>query len=94
MKLVSLRFSQIKPPEVDSGSAAAMVWVKRFEKIMLVLAYILTCFFVLAAAVASKGITLFVISQVFYFYPYTKKVVKSTWFLIDLSSTESIRVLQ
>ena len=49
---------------MDSGSAAAMVWVKRFEKVMLFLAYILTFLLVLISAVVSKGITLFVMSQI------------------------------
>ena len=62
--------SQIKPPEIDSGSEAAKTWVKRFEKLMLLLAYVFTFILVLVCAVASKGVTLFVISQVgdhFYF---------------------------
>ncbi len=54
---------QIKPPDVDSGSEAAKTWVKRFEKLMLILAYILTFAIVLVCAVASKGVTLFIISQ-------------------------------
>ena len=52
------------PPEVDSGSAAAMVWVKRFEKMMLVIAYILTFLIIFTAAVVSKGVTFFMIAQV------------------------------
>lgn len=58
---------------MDSGSAAAMVWVKRFEKLMLFLAYILTFLIVLFAAVASKGVTLFMFSQVIvsmYYFQY------------------------
>ena len=49
---------------MDSGSAAAMVWVKRFEKLMLLLAYVFTCLIVLVAGVTSKGVTLFMFSQV------------------------------
>ena len=55
---------QIQPPEVDSGSAAALVWVKRFEKMMLLIAYVLTFIIVFTAAVVSKGPTFFVIAQV------------------------------
>ena len=55
---------EVRPPEVDSGSAAAMVWVKRFELVMLVIAYILTFLIVLVSSVVSKGTTLFIISQV------------------------------
>ena len=55
---------EVRPPEVDSGSAAAMVWVQRFEVVMLVTAYILTFFIVLVSSVISKGTTLFIISQV------------------------------
>ena len=55
---------EVRPPEVDSGSAAAMVWVQRFEVVMLVVAYILTFLIVLVSSVISKGTTLFIISQV------------------------------
>lgn len=55
---------KVKPPEVDSGSAAAMVWVKRFEVFMLSMAYGLTFLIVLSSAVVSKGVTLFIMSQV------------------------------
>ena len=55
---------KVRPPEVDSGSAAAMVWVKRFEIVMLIIAYIFTFLIVLVSSVVSKGTTLFIISQV------------------------------
>ena len=55
---------EVRPPEVDSGSAAAMVWVQRFEVVMLVVAYIVTFLIVLVSSVISKGTTLFIISQV------------------------------
>jgi hypothetical protein len=38
--------------------------VKRFEKLMLLIAYVLTFLIVLACAVVSKGVTLFMFSQV------------------------------
>ncbi len=55
---------QVTPPEVDTGSAAAMVWVKRFEKLMLILAYVLTFIIIGTAAVIGKGTTFFMIAQV------------------------------
>ena len=55
---------EIKPPAVDSGSAAAMVWVKRFEVFMLTMAYSFTFLIVLSSAVVSKGTTLFIMHQV------------------------------
>lgn len=41
-----------------------MVWVKRFEKLMLLLAYALTFLIIFTAAVVGKGVTFFMISQV------------------------------
>ena len=41
-----------------------MVWVKRFEVVMLIVAYVFTFFIVLTSAIVSKGTTLFIISQV------------------------------
>ncbi len=52
------------PPEVDSGSAAAMVWVRRFEKLMLITAYVLTFLIIFGAVTVGKGVTFFMISQV------------------------------
>ena len=36
---------------------AAMVWVRRFEKVMLILAYVLTFLFIFVASIVGKGIT-------------------------------------
>ena len=52
------------PPPVDSGSAAAMVWARRFEKAMLIFSIIITFFVVLLSAMVGKAITLFMIAQV------------------------------
>ena len=52
------------PPPVDSGSAAAMVWSRRFEKFMLITAFLLTFVLVLTAGIISKGLTMFMVAQV------------------------------
>ena len=49
---------------MDSGSAAAMVWTHRFEKLMLILAYLLAFVVVLGGALINKGLSLFMIAQV------------------------------
>ena len=41
-----------------------MVWVKRFEVFMLIMAYGFTFLIVLTSAIVSKGTTLFIMSQV------------------------------
>ncbi len=43
---------------------ADRVWVSRFERLMLILAYVLTFIIIAIAAVVGKGTTLFMISQV------------------------------
>ena len=76
------------PPTVDSGSAAAMVWVKRFEVLMLLLAYILTFAIVLIFSVISKGTSLFLMTQVgVLMYPvYPVKPPKTPQFFINFRS--------
>jgi hypothetical protein len=54
----------VQPPEVDEGSAAALVWVKRFERFMLITAYILTFIIIGTAVVVGKGTTFFMVAQV------------------------------
>lgn len=49
---------------MDTGSAAAMVWVARFEKLMLIMAYVLTFLIIFTAAVVGKGTTFWMIAQV------------------------------
>ncbi|TRY79649.1 hypothetical protein TCAL_06588 [Tigriopus californicus] len=53
-----------EPPAIDTGSEAAMVWVRRFEKLMLIIAYILTFAIVITGVVVGKGVTMFMIAQV------------------------------
>ena len=51
------------PPEVDSHSAAANVWLHRFEKLVLGLTYFATFTLVLVFGIISKGAALFMFSQ-------------------------------
>jgi len=41
-----------------------LVWVRRFEKLMLILAYVLTFLIIGTAVVVGKGTTFFMVSQV------------------------------
>ena len=41
-----------------------MVWTHRFEKLMLIMAYVLTFIIVLGGALINKGLSLFMIAQV------------------------------
>ena len=53
---------------------AAMVWVKRFEKMMLIMAYIFTFIIVFTAGIVGKGTTFFMIAQV--------QLLTVAWFLM------------
>eukprot|EP00095_Tigriopus_kingsejongensis_P009688 maker-scaffold84_size396325-snap-gene-2.41 protein:Tk09688 transcript:maker-scaffold84_size396325-snap-gene-2.41-mRNA-1 annotation:"hypothetical protein DAPPUDRAFT_318323" len=55
---------QEHPPAVDSGSEAAMVWVRRFEKLMLLIAFLVTFAIIITGTVVGKGVTMFMIAQV------------------------------
>ena len=53
---------RVVPPKEESGSDAHS-WVSTGEKVILALAYVLTCGGVFLSAVVSKGVTFFMIAQ-------------------------------
>ena len=70
---------------MDQGSMAAQVWARRFEKLMLILAYILTFCIIFAAAVVGKGVTFFMIAQVAHFFiVICSKFKMITFFFINV----------
>ena len=87
---------------MDSGSAAAMVWTRRFEKLMLILAYLLAFVVVLGGALINKGLSLFMIAQVKMFLFMIRRIynIFTCWYfetnqsfvfpsMIDLNTTKS-----
>ena len=77
-----------------------MVWTHRFEKLMLMLAYILTFLIVLCGGLASKGLALFMIAQVEKLYhvlivnrhiKITQSKLLNTEYLISILLFENIR---